>query len=285
VRTAERSPSVKIALLQMEMDLDENSNLQKALGMIRSASDRGANIVCLPELFLSQYFPQRKGAKTEPRTIPGTETDVLSQAASDNKVVVVAGSIYEIDGADRFNTCVVFDSDGRLLGKYRKVHLPEDPSFYEQDYFKPGNKFEVFSTSRGKVGALICFDQWYPEAARVNKLLGADFIFYPTAIGTVDGIEQSEGSWQRAWENVQVGHAISNSVIVAAANRVGKEGAMKFWGGSFISDQFGNVLVRGDDREGIFLAECNLDLGSDIESGWGFLKNRRPSTYKKIVES
>lgn len=269
----------------MKMSENQDSNLRKALDLIREASEKGAEIVCLPELFLTPYFPQYEHSIVTPVSIPGPETAALSDAATQFEVVIVAGSLFEVDGVDRYNTSVVIDSDGKLLGKYRKVHLPQDPSFYEQDYFKPGEKFTVFDTGKARIAPLICFDQWYPEAARVNKLLGADVIFYPTAIGTVDGIEQSEGSWKDAWESVQVGHAIANSVIVASVNRVGKERGMNFWGGSFVCDQFGKIIVRADEKEGVFLAECDLALASHIESGWGFLRNRRPSTYGKIVES
>ena len=142
----------------------------------------------------------------------------------------------------------------------------------------------MFDTKYGKIGVLICFDQWYPEAARIIKLLGADIIFYPTAIGWVKGIEPVEGNWQEAWENVQRGHAISNSIVVAAVNRVGREKDMTFWGGSFIYDQFGKPLIRADDSEGVFLASCDFSLARSIEEGWGFLRNRKPNTYSRLLE-
>ena len=152
----------------------------------------------------------------------------------------------------------MFDEHGNELGRYRKVHIPQDPGFYEQDYFTPGTEYKVFETRYGKIAVLICFDQWYPEPARVCKLLGAQILFYPTAIGTVKGIEQVEGGWQEAWEAVQRGHAIANSVVVAAVNRVGAEKDMRFWGGSFVYDQFGKLLVRGDAKERVLMASCDL---------------------------
>ncbi len=279
------SSIVKLGLVQMSMSDDENSNFSKALDMIGDAKQKEADIVCLPELFLSRYFPQDETSNTSPTSIPDRETEALAQAAKKLEVSIVAGSIYEVDRDERFNTCVVFDARGKMLGKYRKVHIPQDPGFFEQNYFKPGDKFTVFDAGKAKVGPLICFDQWYPEAARINRLLGAEIIVYPTAIGTVDGIDQMEGNWQESWERVQVGHAISNSVIVAAVNRVGKENQMNFWGGSFVCDQFGKILLHAGKEEGVFTAECDLNLGSQIEDGWGFLRNRRPSTYGKITES
>ena len=164
------------------------------------------------------------------------------------------------------------------------MHIPQDESFYEQNYFSSGDTYDVFSTMYGKVAVLICFDQWYPEPARICRLLGAEFIFYPTAIGSVDGIQQTEGDWHDAWESVQRGHAIANSVVVAAVNRVGKEGRMRFWGRSFVSDQFGKILFRADGDEGVFVVECDRTLGVDVETGWGFIANRKPKTYSKIVK-
>jgi agmatine deiminase len=199
-------------------------------------------------------------------------------------VVLVGGSVFERFKGKSYNTSLVFDEHGNELGRYRKVHIPQDPSFYEQDYFVPGSDYKVFETRHGKIAVLICFDQWYPEPARVSKLLGAQILFYPTAIGTVKGVEQVEGSWQDAWETVQRGHAIANSVVVAAVNRVGAEKDMRFWGGSFVCDQFGKVLARAGAKEQVLVATCDLKLGEDIEKGWGFMRNRRPGTYKEIVK-
>jgi agmatine deiminase len=182
-----------------------------------------------------------------------------------------------------YNTSPVFDERGKLLGTYRKVHVPQDPGFYEQDYFVPGERYRVFRTRYGRIGVLICFDQWYPEPARIVRLMGAEMIIYPTAIGTMRGVKQAEGSWRKAWTGVQRGHAIANSVVVATANRVGEEGTTKFWGGSFVYDQFGKTLAQADGNERVITATCDLDLAKDIEDGWGFLRNRMPGTYGKLV--
>ena len=212
----------------MKMTDDSARNLDTAAQMTKDAARNGAQIVCFPELFTSLYFPQKEKAEAIPETIPGRTTRVLSKMAKENGVVLVAGSLYEQSRGHMYNTAVVFDADGRLLGKYRKVHIPQDESFYEQNYFSPGNQFKVFKTRFGKIAVLICFDQWYPEAARVCRLNGAEVIFYPTAIGSVKGIQQVEGNWQEAWEAVQRGHAIANSVVVATVNRVGVEDEMDF---------------------------------------------------------
>lgn len=278
------SREITLGLVQMAMGDDHEANVSKAVAMVGEASKRGASIVCLPELFAYRYFPQEKGARVRPEPIPGPTTRRLSAAAREFNVVLVGGSLYEKAPDGRlYNTSVVFDERGRMLGKYRKVQVPQDESFYEKDYFSSGGAYSVFATSSAKVGVLICFDQWYPEPARVNKLMGAEVLFYPTAIGRVDGIEESEGDWHEAWETVQRGHAISNSMVVAAANRVGKEGRMGFWGGSFVCDQFGKILARADDREQVLLATCDLKLGRQVEEGWGFLRNRKPATYRKLT--
>src|SRR5713226_3315767 len=262
-----------IGLVQMSMGDDQEANISKAVTMVAEAARRGASIVCLPELFASRYFPQDKGAKARSEPVPGPTTRRLAEAARGSKVALVGGSLYEKAPGGRFyNTSVVFDEKGRILGKYRKVQVPQDESFYEKDYFSSGKAYGVFRTSSADVGVLICFDQWYPEPARVNKLMGAEVLFYPTAIGRVDGIEETEGDWKEAWEAVQRGHAISNSVIVAAVNRVGREGRMSFWGGSFVFDQFGRVLARADEREQVLLAAFDLGLGRRVEEGWGFLR-------------
>jgi len=278
------SSIVTLGLVQMSMSEDREENLSKTLAMIDEATSKGSQIVCLPELFASQYFPQTEKSNLRPEKIPGPTSGFLSNAARKNNIVLVGGSIYEIDKNKKYNTSVIFDEQGKLLGKYRKVQIPEDESFYEKDYFSSGKSYSTFKTSYGRIGSLICFDQWYPEPARIERLLGANILFYPTAIGTVQGIEQTEGSWQDAWEAVQRGHAVANSMVVAAVNRTGKEGEMKFWGGSFVYDQFGKLLARAGSKEQILIVECDLSLGQEIEKGWGFLRNRMPGTYSKIVE-
>ncbi len=275
---------LKLGLVQMRMVREHEKNLDKALEMVRAASNEGAQVVCLPELFDSLYFPQEEVSEAEPQGLPNGTTDALAEVAEENGIVLIGGSLYESYNGKAYNTSVVFNSDGKMVGSYRKVHIPQDPGFYEQDYFDPGADYQVFDTTFGKIGVLICFDQWYPEPARINKLMGADVLFYPTAIGKVRGIEQAEGDWQDAWENVQRGHAIANSMVVAAVNRVGLEKEIKFWGGSFVCDQFGKVLARAGAKEQLLIVQCDLDLAADVERGWGFLKNRRPKTYRRLVK-
>jgi agmatine deiminase len=279
--------TVKIGLVQMSMTADAEKNTSTAVRMIADAADDGAEIVCLPELFNSLYFPQEEKREESviAETIPGLTTRALSEAARENHLVLVGGSIYEKAGPNSYNTSVVFDRTGKMIGRYRKVHIPQDPSFYEQNYFTSGGDYTVLDTSVGKIGVLICFDQWYPEPARVNRLMGAQILFYPTAIGWVRGVEPVEGDWHEAWEIVQRGHAIANSVVVAAVNRVGVEKDMSFWGGSFVCDQFGKILVRGDDKkEQVLVTQIDLDLGEQIERGWGFLRNRKKETYGRLTE-
>ncbi len=275
---------IKIALLQMEIG-KKNQNLSKAISMIEEAASKGAEIACLPELFLYRYFPQYKKADEEPEPVPGETTRIISEVAKRLSIFVIAGSIYEKSEEGLFNTSVLIDKEGRIIGKYRKVHLPQDECFYEQSYFKSGNDYVLCKMKGIGVGVLICFDQWYPEPARILKLRGAEIIFYPSAIGTVEGIEQTEGSWKEAWEAVQRGHAIANSVIVAAVNRTGQEGRMHFWGGSFVYDQFGKKIGSAGENEHVLIVSCNTELSEQIEGGWGFMRNRKPSTYREISES
>jgi len=272
----------RIGLVQMKMWEDPAANLRTALAGVAEAAGRGADIVSLPELFTLRYFPTTRNSRQSPEPIPGRTSRALSECALKHGVVVVGGSIYERAGRSRYNTCMVFGRDGRVLSKYRKVHIPQDEHYYEQDYFSPGRGYVVARTEMGAIGTLICFDQWYPEAARVERLMGAEMLFYPTAIGWVRGIQPVEGDWKGAWEAVQVGHAIANSAIVCTVNRVGTEGATTFWGGSFVCDQFGKVLFRAGDEPGVFTVDVDLDLGEKVEEGWGFLRNRKPSSYSQI---
>ncbi|MDW5563856.1 MAG: carbon-nitrogen hydrolase [Methanomassiliicoccus sp.] len=282
---------VTIGLVQMSMAQEPEANLRKAIRMIGAASDKGAQVVCLPELFATPYFPQYDVVKGLGResvyndSIPGPTTEALSRAAAEARVVLIGGSIYERAGPRLFNTAAMFDEEGRMLGIYRKTHIPHDEDFYEQSYFDPGDTgFQVFPTTRGCIGPMICYDQWFPEAARCNALRGAEMVFYPTAIGTVNGIEQAEGDWQQAWENVMRGHAIANGMVVAACNRVGVEDKMEFWGGSFVIDAFGRTLARGSGREEIVLATVDLEHGESVRKGWRFFHNRRPECYRDIAE-
>jgi predicted amidohydrolase len=283
--------NVTIGLAQMEMASEPSRNLDRAIEMIAEAKEKGADIVCLPELFTSTYFAQysnperamKEGIPLE--RIPGNTEQKLAECARRHRVIVVGGSIYERDPAGLFNTCMTFDQEGRTLGKYRKVHIPHDENFYEQHYFTPGDLgFKVYGTDKGRIGTLICYDQWFPEAARINALMGAEIVFYPTAIGTVRGVEQAEGDWQQAWENVMRGHAIANGMVVAAVNRAGNEDQMDFWGGSFVIDAFGKTLVRAGAGELVVTATIDLDHGRNVREGWRFFQNRRPDQYGKITE-
>lgn len=277
---------VTLGLVQMSMEEDPKKNLDKAVKMIKDAGKKGAEIVCLPELFTSPYFPQEEnGGKEYAEEIPGKPSRMLSKAAEENNIVLVAGSVFEKKDEKFYNSSMVFDSNGEMLGIYRKMHVPHDEKFYEQNYFSKGDLgFRVFETKKGKISAMICYDQWFPESARISSLMGAEILFYPTAIGTVKGVEQKEGNWHEAWETVQRGHAIANNVIVAAVNRVGKEKDIEFWGKSFVCNAFGKILARGDEKEEIVIAECDLEHGREIRKGWGFFRNRRPDAYKKLTE-
>jgi agmatine deiminase len=282
--------SVSIGLVQMKMGEKPEENLRKAVGCIEEAAKKGAQVICLPELFTTRYFPQSaKDVKNLPNTffekIPGFATNALSKAAREHKVILIGGSIYEKTGKKLFNTSVVFDTNGEIIGTYRKMHIPKDDCFFEQDYFAPGDEgFQAFKTSLAKIGVLICYDQWFPEAARINALLGADIIFYPTAIGTVEGIEQTEGNWKEAWENVMRGHAIANGMIVAAVNRVGIEGKMRFWGGSFVCDAFGKTIARAGNGEQVLVCDVDLEHGKNVREGWRFFYNRRPGEYARLTK-
>ena len=283
---------VTIGLVQMSMSEEPGANLRKAVRMIAEAAGKGAQVICLPELFTTRYFPQydtvegRKREQAHHEAVPGPTTEALSKAAADAGAVLIGGSIYEKAGAHFYNTAPVFDQGGRMIGRYRKTHIPHDDHFFEQSYFDPGDSgFQVYGTDRGRIGVMICYDQWYPEAARSNALLGAEMVFYPTAIGRVRGVEQAEGDWQQAWENVMRGHAIANGMVVAACNRVGTEDSMEFWGGSFVIDAFGKTLVRGSESEEIVLAEVDREHGENVRKGWRFFPNRRPECYSQIVKT
>ncbi len=281
---------VKIGLVQMSMTPSVADNLLKAVEMIHAAARKGAQIVCLPELFSTRYFAQYdialENREMSPHEIvPGKITKLLSIAAEDNNVILIGGSIYEKAANGMFNTSPVFDERGSMIGTYRKTHIPHDEYFFEKSYFDSGDTgFQVYGTSRGRIGVMICYDQWFPEAARINALMGADMLFYPTAIGIPDGIDQAEGDWHEAWENVMRGHAIANGLVVAACNRVGREDKMNFWGGSCVIDAFGRTLARGSDKEEVVVATVDLEHGKDIKEGWKFFHNRRPECYSKLSD-
>ena len=246
--------TVTLGLVQMRSGTDPEENMRKALDGAREAAGRGAQIICLQELFRSQYFCQTEDhehfALAEP--IPGPSVERLSTLAGELGVVIVA-SLFEKRAEGLYhNTAAIIDADGRYLGKYRKMHIPDDPQYYEKFYFTPGDLgFRAWDTRFGRIGVLVCWDQWYPEAARLTAMAGAQILFYPTAIGWLPGEKAEHGAQQQAaWETIQRSHAIANGVYVCAVNRVGHEGpddgGIEFWGGSFVSDPGGRILVNGE---------------------------------------
>ncbi len=276
---------VTVGLIQMAMSSDMDKNIETACRNVEAAARAGAQIICLPELYASRYFPQHPGrdASLFAETIPGRSTDLFSRIARGHGVAVIV-PIYEKTADGRFcNAAVVIDADGSLSEPYRKVHIPQDPGFFEKGYFYPGNAYRVFPTRYGRIGVLICYDQWFPEAARCIALEGAGIIFYPTAIGHPGPREPVEGNWQDAWELIQRGHAVANSVHIAAVNRVGTEGAIRFFGGSFVADAFGKVIARAGEGEQVLIVPVDLAMNAEVQDSWGFFRNRRPDTYHRIV--
>jgi N-carbamoylputrescine amidase len=285
----------KIALVQMRCTVDAKDNVERALDRVRDAGARGAQIVCLPELFRTQYFCQNEDHANfdlaEP--IPGPTSQALAQVAKEAKVVVV-GSIFERRAAGVYhNTAVVIDADGTLLGTYRKMHIPDDPLYYEKFYFAPGDLgFRAFDTACGRIGTLVCWDQWYPEAARLTALGGADVLFYPTAIGWHPSEKAEFGATQAsAWQTAQRAHAIANGVYVAAVNRVGHEKppgtegeGIEFWGGSFVADPFGVVLAEASrTEEETLIVNCDRRHQETVRRHWPFLRDRRIDAYGPIT--
>lgn len=284
------TPSLILALIQMECGESAENNLQKAISMVGEAARTGANIVCLPELFLSKYFcqtPNQKEAFALAEPIPGKTSEVLSAAARENKIVLIGGTIFERAAEGKyFSSSTVFDVDGSLVGLYRKIHIPEDPLYHEQAYFSSGDLgVQVFDTAFGKIAVLICFDQWFPETARVAALKGAEIIFYPSAIGHFVNDDPIEGEWKTPWTDIQRSHAIANNVFVAAVNRVGIENQLAFWGGSFVCDCFGKIIKQGGSSEETIFAEIDLRQVQQIQELWGFLRYRKPCQYQAIVTS
>ena len=286
----------RIALVQMACAETPGPNLDKADAAIHDAAKRGAQIVCLPELFLGPYFCKKEDAAIFDRaeSIPGPSSERLGQIAKSAGVVVV-GSIFERRMAGVYhNTATVHNANGELMGTYRKMHIPDDPLFYEKYYFTPGDLgFKVFDTKYAKVGTLVCWDQWYPEAARLTALQGAEVIFYPTAIGWHPREKAEYGEAQQsAWETSMRGHAIANGVYVAGVNRVGHEladdndaqGGIEFWGGSFVSDPFGRLVAKSKEAtDEILLADCDPKLIEDTRRNWPFFRDRRIDAYGGIV--
>lgn len=294
LQAAQRDPSTslettRVALVQMHCGIEPNDNVARALKMISEAAKQGAGIVCLPELFRSRYFCQSEDHDnfSLAESIPGPTTDALSKIAGQQSIVIVA-SLFEKRLAGVYhNTAVIIDADGKVLGKYRKMHIPDDPSYYEKFYFTPGDLgFQSWKTSRGNLGVCICWDQWYPEAARLTALRGAEILFFPTAIGWHPREKEKYGAAQfSAWQTMQRSHAIANGCFVAAANRVGHEASaggdgIEFWGQSFICAPSGEILAQGSlDREEIVSAEIEWKRVNEYRTHWPFLRDRRIDAY------
>ena len=277
--------TISVGLVQMACSPDASKNLEKAVDSIRAAAKQGAQIICLPELFLTQYFCQTKDSDNfslaEP--LPGPTSTTLSNLAKELQVVLIVPLFEKRTQGIYHNTAIVIDADGSIAGTYRKMHIPDDPCFFEKFYFTPGDTgFKSFSTRYGKVGVLICWDQWFPEAARLTALSGAQFLFYPTAIGYQD--EDAKVSQQQisAWETIQKSHAISNGVFLASVNRVGRENALTFWGKSFICNPFGEVIGQAEDEPQILIAKCPLSEIESTRQNWPFLRDRRVDAYQGL---
>ncbi len=282
--------SVMVGLVQSACSTDIDLNTERALDGIRSAAAQGAQIVCLQELFRSRYFCQTEDHShfqlAEP--VPGPTTELLGQLARELEVVIVA-SLFERRAEGLYhNTAAILDADGTCLGRYRKMHIPDDPQFYEKFYFTPGDLgFPTWNTRYGRIGVLICWDQWYPEAARLTAMGGAQLLFYPTAIGWLPAEKAQYGASQySAWETMQRSHAVANGVFVVAANRVGHEpsddGGIEFWGGSFVADPYGNVLAKAGREPDILVVPCDLAAVDQARTHWPFLRDRRIDAYQDL---
>jgi N-carbamoylputrescine amidase len=283
----------KVGLVQMAMSAEPSANTDKAAALVRAAAQKGAQVVCLPELYRSQYFCQKEDASlfdlAEP--LPGPSTEALGRAAKEAGVVVVV-PLFERRAVGLYhNSAAVIDKTGEVVGLYRKMHIPDDPLFYEKFYFTPGDLgFQAVDTSAGRIGTLICWDQWYPEGARLTALRGASVLFYPTAIGWHPHEKAQHGAAQRsAWQTIQRAHAIANGVFVAVVNRVGhevpREGGpgLEFWGSSFLCDPFGIVLAEAStDREEILIGDVDLARMEEVRRNWPFLRDRRIDAYVGI---
>lgn len=282
---------VKVGLVQMSCTSDVESNKKKAVEKIKEAAKSGANIICLQELYTSLYFCDVEAYENfklaEP--IPGKTTDELSVLAKSLGVVIIA-SLFEKRAEGLYhNTTAVLDADGSYLGKYRKMHIPDDPAYYEKFYFTPGDLgYKVFKTKFATIGVLICWDQWYPEAARITSLMGAEMLFYPTAIGWATAQDEATNTEQyNAWQTIQRSHAVANGVPVISVNRVGLEqdGLMKFWGGSFVSNPFGTLLYKAShDLEEVAVIDIDTEKSDSYRTHWPFLRDRRIDSYSPIVK-
>jgi len=283
---------VTLGLVQMQMSADPADNLTRALAKVREAAGKGAQVVCLPELFQSRYFCQTEDHEffklAEPMPGPGTEK--LGKLAGELGIVLIASMFEKRAEGLYHNTTAVLDADGRYLGKYRKMHIPDDPNYYEKFYFTPGDLgYRSWDTRFGKAGVLICWDQWYPEAARLTALTGAQILFYPTAIGWLIPEKAEYGAAQRAsWETIQRSHAIANGVFVAAVNRVGVEPGpnqgIEFWGGSFVAAPNGEILAKAGTSEEILIVPVDTRRVDFARTHWPFLRDRRVESYGDLTK-
>lgn len=280
---------VNVGLVQMSCTADKQANLDKAIIKIREAAAKGAQIICLQELFTSLYFCDVENYDNFQlaEAIPGPSTVILSKIAAKLGVVIIA-SLFEKRAQGLYhNTTAVLDADGAYLGKYRKMHIPDDPGFYEKFYFTPGDLgYKVFKTKFAKIGVLICWDQWYPEASRITALMGAEILFYPTAIGWASTQDEATNTEQyNAWQTIQRSHAVANGVHVVSVNRAGEEAGLKFWGGSFIANPFGTVLYQASHHdEDVTVRELDLNKTDYYRTHWPFLRDRRIDSYQQITK-
>lgn len=280
---------VQLGLIQLQCSQNLDRNLSNAIDKIKEAAQKGAQIICLPELFKSLYFcnlEEHKNFKLA-EAIPGPTTEIFSKLAAELNVVIIASLFEKRTQGLYHNTTIVIDADGKYLGKYRKMHVPDDPGYYEKFYFTPGDLgYKTFETKFGKIGILICWDQWYPEAARITALMGAEILFYPTAIGWDESQDQKTNTSQyQAWQTMQRSHAIANGVHVVAVNRTGKEDRMQFWGGSFVSNPFGEITHQGThEKEEVIVVEIDLAESDFYRTHWPFLRDRRIDSYQPITQ-
>jgi len=282
-----KNSKVKLGLVQMACSAKPEANLKKAVEKIRQCALKGAKIICLQELFSTLYFCQSEDHKnfSLAEKVMGPTVETLSKLAKKLAVVIVVPFFEKRTAGIYHNSAVVIDADGSIVGHYRKMHIPDDPNFYEKFYFTPGDLgFQTFKTRYAKIGILICWDQWFPEGARLTALSGAQILFYPTAIGFHDADKKYAKAQHTGWETVQRGHAVANEVYVAIANRVGREGDLTFWGNSFVADPFGSVIAQaGDKKEENLIIECDLSRIEEIRQHWPFLRDRRIDAYSGIT--
>jgi len=280
--------NVSVGLIQMSCEGGKAANMEKAVLKIREAAFKGAKIICLQELFASHYFCDEENYDhfSLAEAVPGPATKLFQELSAELNVVIIASLFEKRARGIYHNTAVVTDADGKYLGKYRKHHIPDDPGYYEKFYFTPGDGgYQVFRTKYGRIAVLICWDQWYPEAARIVALKGAEIIFYPTAIGWAHSQDAETNRQQyQAWQTVQRGHAVANGLYVVTVNRTGTEGKMNFWGGSFISSPFGDLLYQAPhDRETLHVQSLDLSVIDEVRVHWPFLRDRRIDSYRPVM--